>query len=184
MPKLTEARRAMRRGQIAVAALRCFARNGLERTSIIDIATESGLSAGSIYSHFRNKADLVAAVTREVLDRKAALLEAYAAQDHPPGPDDLLARLSAAITPEMARVAVQTWGEATTDPALRDLVLAMSAGMRELLHDYLTSWLVRTEGRDPTEARELAGPMAGRVIAQYQAEQLSAALQDDEETGT
>jgi AcrR family transcriptional regulator len=178
MPRLTDARREMRRGQIALAALRCFARNGLERTSIVDIAAESGLSAGSIYSHYRNKSDLVAAVTREVLDRKAALLEGYASQDRPPGPDDLLARLTDAITPEKARVSVQTWGEATTDSALRDLVMAMFEGLRELLHGYLTSWLVNTENRDPADARERAVPHARQVMALYQAELLRVGLQD------
>jgi AcrR family transcriptional regulator len=179
VPRLTDARREMRRSQISLAALRCFARNGLERTSIADIAAESGLSAGSIYAHYRNKADLVAAVTREVLDRKGAILQAYASQDHPPGPDELLARLAGALTAEKARVAVQTWGEATTDPALRDTVIAMFDGMRELLHDYLTSWLVRTENRDPADARERAIPIAQQVLARYQAELLCAALRDN-----
>jgi len=143
---------------------------------------DSGLSAGSIYAHFRNKADLVAAVTREVLDRKGAILEAYAAQNRPPDPDELLTRLADAITPDKARVAVQTWGQATTDPELRDIAVAMFDRMRELLHDYLTSWLVKTEDRDPADARERAVPIARHVMALYQAELLHAALQDIEET--
>jgi AcrR family transcriptional regulator len=182
VPRLTDARREMRRSQISQAALRCFARNGLEGTTIADIATESGLSTGSIYAHYRNKADLVAAVSREVLDRKGTLLEEYAAQDQPPGPDELLARLTGAVTTEKARVAVQTWGAATIDPALRDVVIAMFDGMRDLLHGYLTSWLVKTEGHDPTDARERAIPIARQVMERYQAELLRAALHHDEET--
>lgn len=179
MPRLTEARREMRRSQIAEAALRCFARNGLERTSIADIAKESGLSAGSIYSHYRNKAELVAAVAEDALGQKEALLDAYAAREHPPGPDELVELLASTLTPEKARVTVQTWGQATTDPALRALVHAMTNGMRELLRDYLTTWLTGHEGVDPAGARERAEPLAERVYALLQAEMLRTALRDD-----
>ncbi|MFD0331885.1 TetR/AcrR family transcriptional regulator [Streptacidiphilus monticola] len=84
MPRLTDARKELRRTQIAEAAVRCFSRNGLERTSIADITAESGLSAGSIYAHYRNKADLVQAAARDVLARRADVLDAYAAADARP----------------------------------------------------------------------------------------------------
>ncbi|MEU8351214.1 TetR family transcriptional regulator, partial [Streptomyces sp. NPDC048845] len=142
MPRLTDARKQLRRAQIAEAAVRCFGRSGLERTSIADIIAESGLSAGSIYAHYRNKADLVGAAAREVLARHAEVLGAYAAGDTPPSPDELLACLTAAINPAEARVGVQTWGEATTNPAVRDVVADMTDRMRAMLHDCVTAWLV------------------------------------------
>ncbi|BCJ55313.1 hypothetical protein Asp14428_67880 [Actinoplanes sp. NBRC 14428] len=80
VPRLTDARRDLRRTQIIEAAVRCFSRRGLDQTSIADITAESGLSAGSIYAHYRNKADLLQAVARAVLDRHAATLSAYAAE--------------------------------------------------------------------------------------------------------
>ncbi|MFC8537501.1 TetR/AcrR family transcriptional regulator [Streptomyces sp. NPDC057249] len=176
VPRLTDARKELRRAQIAEAAVRCFGRNGLERTSIADITAESGLSAGSIYAHYRNKADLVRATAHEVLAKRADVLGEYAACDTPPGPDELLSRLIAAIDPAEARVGVQTWGEATTNPAVHHIVVDMTDRMRAMLHDCVTAWLVKVEHHEPTEARERAAPVAHRVMALYQAEVLYVAL--------
>lgn len=176
VPRLTDARKELRRAQIAEAAVRCFDRNGLERTSIADITAESGLSAGSIYTHYRNKADLVQATAREVLAKRAEVLGEYAASDTPPGPDELLARLIAAIDPAEARVGVQTWGEATTDPVIHGIVVDMIDQMRAMLLDCVTAWLVKVEHQEPAAARERATPIAHRVSALYQAELLYTAL--------
>ncbi|MFC4033268.1 TetR/AcrR family transcriptional regulator [Streptomyces polygonati] len=176
MPRLTDARKDLRRAQIAEAAVRCFGRTGLERTSIADITAESGLSAGSIYAHYRNKADLVRAAARDVLARRADVLGEYAASEAPPDPDELLARLVAAIDPVEARVGVQTWGEATTDPEVHDIVVDMIDRMGAMLHDCVTAWLVKVEHQEPARARESAAPVARRVSALYQAELLHAAL--------
>lgn len=176
MPRLTDARKELRRTQIADAAVRCFSRHGLERTSIADITAESGLSAGSIYAHYRNKADLVQAAAREVLARRAEVIGEYAAADAPPDPDELLSRLVAAIDPAEARVGVQTWGEATTDPAIHRIVVDMTERMRAMLHDCVTAWLVKVGHHGPAAARERAAPIAHRVMALYQAELLYAAL--------
>ncbi|MFI6245998.1 TetR/AcrR family transcriptional regulator [Streptomyces sp. NPDC051016] len=181
MPRLTDARKELRRTQIAEAAVRCFGRNGLDRTSIADIIAESGLSAGSIYAHYRNKADLVQAAARDVLAERAEVLGALAASDTPPGPDELLARLIAAIDPAEARVGVQTWGEATTNPAVRDIVVDMTDRMRAMVRDCVSAWLVKVEHHEPDEARENAAPIAHRVMALYQAELLYHALRSPTE---
>ncbi|MFC9219283.1 TetR/AcrR family transcriptional regulator [Streptomyces hygroscopicus] len=176
VPRLTDARKELRRTQIAEAAVRCFSRNGLERTSIADIIAESGLSAGSIYAHYRNKADLVQAAAREMLAKRGGTIGEYAAADVPPDPDELLSRLIAAIDPAEARVGVQTWGEATTDPAIRDIVVDATDRMRAMLHDCVTAWLVKVEHHEPPQARERATPITHRVMALYQAELLYTAL--------
>lgn len=177
MPRLTDARKELRCAQITEAAVRCFGRNGLERTSIADITAESGLSAGSIYAHYRNKAGLVQAAAREVLAERAKVLGEYAASDTPPDPDELLARLTAAIDPAEARVGVQSWGEATTNPAVRDIAVDVTSRVRAMLHDCVTAWLVKVERCEPADARERAAPIARRVLALYQAELLYTALQ-------
>jgi AcrR family transcriptional regulator len=184
MPRLTDARKELRRAQITEAAVRCFGRNGLERTSIADITAESGLSAGSIYTHYRNKADLVRAAARAVLAQRAEVLGAYAASDNPPDPDELLARLIADIDLVDAQVGVQTWGEATTDPVIRGIVVDMIDRMRAMLHDCVTAWLVKVERHEQAEARERATPIAHRVSALYLAELLSAALRSPTEETT
>ncbi|MDR7275981.1 TetR/AcrR family transcriptional regulator [Catenuloplanes atrovinosus] len=176
MPRLTDARKELRRAQIAEAAVRCFGRSGLERTSIADITAESGLSAGSIYVHYRNKAELVQAAARAALAERAAIIGEWTAGDTPPHPDELPARLVAGKDPAAARVAVQTWGEATTDPAIRAIVVDMIDELRAMLHDCVVAWLVKVEHHEPAEAGRLATPIAERVTALYLAELLRVAL--------
>ena len=47
-----------RRVEIMEATLRCFYRSGYRRTTMDDVVTESGLSKGTIYWHFKDKKNL------------------------------------------------------------------------------------------------------------------------------
>ncbi|MHA6758308.1 TetR/AcrR family transcriptional regulator [Streptacidiphilus sp. PAMC 29251] len=181
MPRLTDARKELRRAQITEAAVRCFSRNGLERTSIADITAESGLSAGSIYTHYRNKADLVQASAHTVLAKRGEALGEYAGSNTPPDPDELLARLIADIDPVEARVGVQTWGEATNNPAIHGIVVDTIDQMRAMVHDSVTAWLVKVQHLEPAEAQERATPIAHRVQSLYLAQLLYTALQSPAE---
>ncbi|MBR7829688.1 TetR/AcrR family transcriptional regulator [Actinospica sp. MGRD01-02] len=181
MPRLTDARKELRRTQITEAALRCFSRKGLERTSIAEITAESGLSAGSIYTHYRNKAELVQASAHAALAKHAELLGTYAASQSPPDPDELLARLIDGIDPVKSRVAVQVWGEATVDPIIRGVLVDMIDRLRSMMQTCIEAWLVKLEGLEPAEARERAAPIAQRVLALYLAELLHTSLQSPTE---
>jgi AcrR family transcriptional regulator len=181
VPRLTDARKEARRAQITEAAVRCFSRNGLERTSIADITAESGLSTGSIYTHYRNKAELVQASAHAVLAKRAEALGEYARSSTPPDPDELLARLIAGIDPVEARVGVQTWGEATNNPAIHGIVVDMIDRMRAMVHDSVTAWLVKVQHLEPAEAQERATPIAHRVQSLYLAQLLYTALQSPAE---
>jgi AcrR family transcriptional regulator len=58
-----------RKEQIREAAIRCFVRNGVEKTRLLDIATEAELSKGGIYFHFKTKEALFADILEVVLRR-------------------------------------------------------------------------------------------------------------------
>ncbi|MEV4537756.1 helix-turn-helix domain-containing protein [Asanoa sp. NPDC049518] len=176
VPKLTEARSQLRRDQIVLAARRCFVRNGMERTSVADITAESGLSAGSIYAHYSSKADIVLAVVQDVMDRRAAILAAYASRTRPPSPAQVIGHLAAATDPDEARVALQAWGEATTDPAIHDIVVAMVDRIRGLFRESCAQWLVAVKDYAPSEAGPRAERLADQLVAAYQAHLVRAAL--------
>lgn len=55
-------KRSNARWRLVVSATSAFAHRGFHRASLTDIATEAGVTTGSIYSHFRDKEDLFAAV--------------------------------------------------------------------------------------------------------------------------
>lgn len=87
MPRLTEATKAARRAQIIEAAVSCFIEHGYTNTSMSDIIKASGLSSGSIYSHFTGKEDILVTAINERLD---SLKELYAALPEGAGPQDIL----------------------------------------------------------------------------------------------
>lgn len=132
MPRLTEATKAARRAQIIEAAIACFIERGYTNTSMSDIIKASGLSSGSIYSHFSGKEDILVTAINERLD---SLKELYAALPEGAGPQDILEtihtnqminenfsamlriRLESIHAPEIARAT------ADTIPILQDIIV-------------------------------------------------------------
>lgn len=87
MPRLTEATKVARRTQIIEAAIVCFLERGYTNTSMGDITKASGLSSGSIYSHFTGKEDIFISAINERLENVKNL---YAALPEGAGPQDIL----------------------------------------------------------------------------------------------
>lgn len=87
MPRLTGATKAARRAQIIEAAVSCFLERGYTNTSMSDIIKASGLSSGSIYSHFTGKEDILTTAINERLENVKKL---YAALPEGAGPQDIL----------------------------------------------------------------------------------------------
>ncbi len=75
MTKVTDAHIESRRNQILDAAWQRFAREGYHRTTVEDIATEAGLSAGAIYRYFPGKEAVLRAIIDRTTERNAQLLE-------------------------------------------------------------------------------------------------------------
>ena len=87
MPRLTDATKAARRAQIIEAAISCFLEKGYTNTSMSDIIKTSGLSSGSIYSHFSGKEDILITAINERLNN---VKELYETLPEGAGPQDIL----------------------------------------------------------------------------------------------
>jgi AcrR family transcriptional regulator len=128
MPRVSDEHRDQRRTQILDAAQRCFIRNGFHQTSMQDVLTESGLSAGAVYLYFRGKDDIIAAIADRFLHRVTDLLQPLANQPTPPSTIEVITMVQEAIEPfafgeeYLARMAPQVWAEALFNPAIQDLV--------------------------------------------------------------
>ncbi|MEO8458340.1 MAG: helix-turn-helix domain-containing protein [Chloroflexota bacterium] len=74
MARVTEAHVEARRNQILDAAWSCFAKRGYHQTTMQDIATDAGISAGAIYRYYASKEAVLAAITERNTERYAELL--------------------------------------------------------------------------------------------------------------
>ncbi len=74
MPKLSQSEMDARRREIIAAAGRCFARKGIQATTMREIFAEAGMSAGAVYNYFKTKDDLIAAGIKDSTDENVAAL--------------------------------------------------------------------------------------------------------------
>jgi AcrR family transcriptional regulator len=117
VPKVSDAHRAERRQQILDAAAACFARDGFHRTSMQDIVTESGVSAGLLYRYFAGKDDIIAAIVSDWHKQRSAALAGNPVQAYL----TLLRSIGDADARETLKIGVQTWAEAVRGPGLPKL---------------------------------------------------------------
>lgn len=140
MPRLSEETKNARRRQIMEAARTCFSRRGFSETSMQDIITESGLSSGSIYSHFSGRDDILRQTAESVL----AYAENSLMAQHPDGvasPREIALLVYSEILPEkFMQMFLQLWAEAPRNPELAALVQGNLARVRRLLLDSLMPW--------------------------------------------
>lgn len=152
MPRVTEEYRATRRSQILAAACRCFARDGFHATSIADIISESGLSAGAVYLYFNSKQELVEAVVEMTLSTADELFAELLTDDAVPTPDETVAFMVDAVMeravdhPElgvdMSRVALHAWAEALRDPEIAERIEHTLSSLRRHYGEVARRWQV------------------------------------------
>jgi TetR/AcrR family transcriptional regulator, acrAB operon repressor len=85
MARRTKEDAAITREQLLDAAERVFRRRGVARSSLAEVAAAAGVTRGAVYWHFRDKADLCAAMCeRAMLPLETMLADAGTAQDGDP----------------------------------------------------------------------------------------------------
>ncbi len=127
MPKVSQAHLDARRSQILAAAVTCFARKGLHRTTMQDIVAQSQLSPGAIYNYFDSKDAIIKAIADERHARERALI---VAAERAANVADALRRIRDAFFTGLddpdervrRRVSIQLWAEAQRNPEIRKLM--------------------------------------------------------------
>jgi TetR/AcrR family transcriptional regulator, transcriptional repressor of aconitase len=129
VPKISDQKRAERRQQILNAAWTCFQREGLHATTMDDIIRQAGLSAGAVYSYFKNKDELILAAVTTSLSGLSAQVVPLFAREKPPRPEDLVREILQAVESftardgfDLKRIALLGWGEAQRNEKLRGLM--------------------------------------------------------------
>ena len=119
-----------RRDRILTAAEQVFAEQGFHATTMQQVAEAAGMSAGNLYRTFSSKEDIVRGLCardqRERIDtfidlaHAESMMAAFEASIH-----DHLARK----TQWKARLLLEIWAEATRNPAVAEISLAVDADM-------------------------------------------------------
>jgi TetR/AcrR family transcriptional regulator, transcriptional repressor of aconitase len=123
MPKVSQQHRDARREQILAAARRCFLRDGFHATSMQDLFTEAGLSAGAVYSYFASKDDVIAAIAEQNMRSVTDMINVIAAErpGQPVGAvlADVMEILRAQDEQDgLSKLTVIVWSEAVRNPSL------------------------------------------------------------------
>ncbi|HEY5852721.1 MAG TPA: TetR/AcrR family transcriptional regulator [Aldersonia sp.] len=152
MPKVTPEHRAARRAQIIAAARRRFAANGFHLTSMEDVITESGLSAGALYGYFPSKSSLIEATIEDTLDLLGATAREVLATAPEVSPGQTLADLVRVIIATLEDgsvdptvIALFAWAEAPRNPELRAALTERYRGLRAVLSGVAREWFESSE---------------------------------------
>src|SRR5690242_9532196 len=95
MARKTKLEAAVTREQLLDAAERVFCEQGVARTSLAEVAAAAGVTRGAVYWHFKDKADLFAAMCERATLPLDSLLSQVGALAHA-DPLDALRELSVA----------------------------------------------------------------------------------------
>ncbi|NEB13887.1 TetR/AcrR family transcriptional regulator [Streptomyces coelicoflavus] len=180
MARVSQTHLDARRRQILDGAKRSFTRNGFHATSMQDVLTEAGLSAGAVYRYFSGKDELIAAVASEAFAEVSAAFET-AADGAPLRPlhEVLTGVLDAALRKQgeqagatdpqaFPRLVLQVWGEAARNEVLRrtlnDGYSRMRGIWRELIKDYQEAGQLRTDVPADHIVRTLLAVIQGFII--------------------
>ncbi|GIF98281.1 TetR family transcriptional regulator [Catellatospora citrea] len=123
-------RRRAGREQLLAAALRLFLRDGIQATSLQDIANASGVTKAGLYYHYKTKDEIVLDVLKPLLDALPAVTRrAEAHRTHAAQVDEVLGGLIEIALDERAGFAVLV-----NDPYLTQL-LSQQPSMRQWWDD-------------------------------------------------
>jgi AcrR family transcriptional regulator len=168
LPKVSQEYIDGRRSEILDAAIGCFARDGLHRTTMKDIVRESGLSPGAIYNYFASKEEIIAAIANRRQEKERELVTEAIER----GPaDQALERVRDTFLNELEspkeqlrrRLSVQLWAEAQRSQEVRKIVRRSFEEPRKLLAEVFFEAQKRgVIGKQPD-----AGALASFVIAVF-----------------
>ncbi|MFE5633265.1 TetR/AcrR family transcriptional regulator [Streptomyces sp. NPDC056543] len=179
MARVSQEHLDARRRQILDGAARCFARNGFHATSMQDVLTEVGLSAGAVYRYFSGKDELIAAIATEAFAGIRGAFEEASRATPPPTPDVLLGavlrlfleeRIKGADRQAFARLILQVWSETLRNERLFRTLSEGYDGMREawgkLVDAYRASGILASDVPADRVARTLIATAQGFIAQQ------------------
>ena len=75
MPRIPKASFDERRNHVIDAAMTCFSQKGFQKTTMLDVATEAGVSPGALYTYFNSKEDIIEEAAMERRQSRSVRIE-------------------------------------------------------------------------------------------------------------
>ncbi|MEU7701135.1 TetR/AcrR family transcriptional regulator [Streptomyces sp. NPDC039028] len=179
MARVSQEHLDARRRQILDGAGRCFARNGFHATSMQDVLSEVGLSAGAVYRYFRGKDEIIGAIASEAFAGIRGAFEEASRTTPPPTPDVLIGavfrlfleeRIEGADGQAFARLIIQVWTETLRNEQLAKTLADGYHGMRvawtDLVAVYRESGALSADVPADHMARTLIAVVQGFIAQQ------------------
>ena len=163
--------------------MRCFARRGFEATSMADIVAEANSSAGSLYSNFTSKADLIRFAAASALTSLVEHIEAELPKQRTPA-RVLRHLLQPSTDPVRARTQIQIWAAAPRDPELAAIAREKVADLRAVIQDAIGPWADDRHRDTGTPRRPMTDSMTEAMILAIQGFVVAMTLDGDRDADT
>jgi len=163
VPRVSREHVDARRREILGAAFRCFARTGVHGTTMQEIASEAGLSAGALYRYFEGKEALFEALAAYAADRRVENLSSLESGRGAEGLAEVVAGMMAELgtgdADASVRLDVRLWAEALDHPSVLEIARRALASVREPVAGYVRA------GQGAGTIRSVVDPEAvGRAV--------------------
>jgi AcrR family transcriptional regulator len=163
VPRITDERRAARRQQILEAAWECFTRHGFQVTTMDEVAAAAEVSAGTTYTYFATKDDLIIATAEVAIDQFGQAFEQLADRADPASPSDILAAIAGELRRrrehpryDMTKIALQAWAESIRSPVVHQAIRDGQDRLGAILRTLLQRWAATSPHPvDPERTSEL-----------------------------
>lgn len=170
MPKVTEDHRKAQEDRFVGAARRCFTRLGVEGTSMEDIRTEAGVSAGLMYRYFGSKDEMIrAAIGGSLAEVEALILESGESTRATTAAKYLrlvlqnLQRLRhSSPGVDLFKLAIQGWAHAQARPQAKEVITESLARQLASYRAAALQWT--TPRKAPAAAQAIAAAVIGYVV--------------------
>lgn len=167
MPRVSTAYEQSQREKILRAAVTCFSRRGYHQTTIQDICDEADLSKGGLYTYFRSKEEILAAVvdgsvTMMLEDAKAAAASGTTVLERLNRVADVtVARLGAPDATPSPHLMLEIWAEASKNPEIKAVCARAYGGWRTFLAGLLREGIAAGEIKPWVDPDSLAAVLQG-----------------------
>jgi AcrR family transcriptional regulator len=163
---LRQRKRQQTRQELINAAMRLFAENGYEQTTVAEIASLAGVSTKTFFNYFASKDEVLFPHLSRRIDAAVALIEQR-------GPDDPIAEVVVAAMQRMLADALDQEVDGGLAAVRLPMIISVPAVQAATLHRYflaenqLAQALHRTypDTLDPAAAAAVIGSVMGAAIA-------------------